>query len=232
MALGALGGGVISFLLNWLIFSRFIRHGLSRFAMVIVTIATGLICDNIIEAVVGPSFYSYKVPLERVHDIGGMLLTSQEIIVIAIAVVMMTATHVGLKYTRLGTAMRGLSANSSLARACGVPTARVVAVAWFASGVMAGIGAVALFLDTGAFGATTGSSFLVIVIAAAVLGGVGSAEGAVIGALVVGISTEIAASYWNADMQDVVAFLILIAVLLIRPQGIFSQVSSERTAVG
>jgi branched-chain amino acid transport system permease protein/neutral amino acid transport system permease protein len=232
MVLAALGGGVISVVMNWLIFSRFIRHGLSRFGMVIVTIATGLICDNTIQAVVGPSFYSYNVPLERVHDFGGILLTNQELIVIAIAIVMMTATHVGLKYTRLGTAMRGLSVNSSLARACGVPTRRVVAAAWFASGVMAGIGAVALFLDTGAFGATTGSEFLIIVIAAAVLGGVGSAEGAVVGALVVGIATELAAAYWRAELKDVVAFVILIVVLLVRPQGIFSQLSSERTAVG
>lgn len=232
MAAAALCGGIISVGLNWLIFSRFIRHGINRFGMVIVTIATGLICDNTIQAAVGPTFYSYNVSAGHAFDLAGMLLTGQELVVIAIAVVLMTATHLGLKHTRVGTAMRGLSVNSSLARACGVPTRRVVAVAWFASGVMAGIGAVALFLDTSTFASTTGSEFLIVVIAAAVLGGVGSAEGAVVGALVVGLATEIAAAYWNPELKDVAAFVVLILVLLVRPQGIFSQLSSERTAVG
>ncbi len=232
MAVAALCGGVISVALNWLIFSRFIRHGLNRFGMVIVTIATGLICDNTIQAVVGPTFYAYNVQPGKAFDLGGMLLTGQELVVIALAVVLMTGTHIGLKYTRLGTAMRGLSVNSSLARACGVPTRRVVALAWFVSGVMAGVGAVALFLDTSTFAATTGSEFLIIIIAAAVLGGIGSAEGAVVGALVVGLATEIAAAYWNPELKDVIAFAVLIVVLLVRPQGIISQLSSERTAVG
>ncbi len=232
MAIGALCGGVISVALNWLIFGRFIRHGISRFGMVIVTIATGLICDNTIQAFVGPTFYAYNAQPGKAFNLAGMLLTGQELIIIVIAAVMMTATHVGLKSTRLGAAMRGLSVNASLARACGVPTRRVVAVAWFASGVMAGIGSVALFLDTSTFAATTGSQFLIMVIAAAVLGGVGSAEGAVVGALVVGLATEITAAYWNPELKDVVAFVVLILVLLVRPQGMFSQLSSERTAVG
>jgi len=232
MAVAALSGGVISVAMNSLIFAPFIRHGLSRFAMVIVTIATGLMCENTIQAVVGPTFYSYTVPAEHAYNLGGLLLTAQQLVIIAIAVVLMTMTHLGLKYTRVGTAMRGLSVNTSLARACGIPTRRVVAVTWFASGVMAGIGSVALFLDTSTFSSTTGTDFLIVVIAAAVLGGVGSAEGAVVGALVVGLAIEIEAAYWNPELKEVTAFVVLILVLLLRPQGIFSQLASERTAVG
>lgn len=232
MVVAALSGGVISVAMNSLIFSPFIRHGLSRFAMVIVTIATGLMCENTIQAAVGPTFYSYTVPSEHAYNLAGLLLTAQQLVIIAIAVVLMTLTHLGLRHTRLGTAMRGLSVNTSLARACGIPTRRVVAVTWFASGVMAGIGSVALFLDTSTFSSTTGTDFLIVVIAAAVLGGVGSAEGAVVGALVVGLATEIEAAYWNPALKEVTAFVVLILVLLLRPQGIFSQLSSERTAVG
>ncbi len=136
--------------------------------------------------------------------------------------------QVALTYTRVGKAMRGLSANTSLARACGVPTQRVIALAWFVSGVLAGIGGVALFLDISTFTATTGSEFLIVIIAAAVLGGIGSPRGAVLGALVVGIVTEVGAAYWNAELKDVLAFGVLIVVLLVRPQGLFSRLATER----
>jgi branched-chain amino acid transport system permease protein/neutral amino acid transport system permease protein len=122
--------------------------------------------------------------------------------------------------------------NAPLARACGIPTRRVVAIAWFASGVMAGLGGVALFIETSTFSATTGSSFLILIIAAAVVGGIGSARGAVLGALVVGVVTEVGAAYWDPQLKDVLAFGVLIVVLLVRPQGLFSQLATEKAVVG
>jgi neutral amino acid transport system permease protein len=98
--------------------------------------------------------------------------------------------------------------------------------------VMAGLGGVALFLETSTFSATTGSDFLIVIIAAAVVGGIGSARGAVLGALVVGIVTEVGAAYWDPQLKDVLAFAVLIVVLLVRPQGLFSQLSTERVVVG
>ena len=142
----------------------------------------------------------------------------------------MVATQVGLKYTRIGKAMRGLSVNTPLARACGVPTRRVVATAWFASGVMAGVGGVAL-PDTSTFSATTGTDFLIVIIAAAVLGGIGSAQGALAGALIVGLVTEVGAAYWDPELKNVLAFVVLVIVILARPQA-SSQLSTERTVVG
>jgi branched-subunit amino acid ABC-type transport system permease component len=89
-----------------------------------------------------------------------------------------------------------------------------------------------LFLETSTFSATSGSDFLIVIIAAAVLGGVGSARGAVLGALIVGIVTEVGAAYWDPQLKDVQAFAVLIVVLLLRPQGIFSQLATERAVVG
>ena len=62
--------------------------------------------------------------------------------------------------------------------------------------------------------------------------GIGSARGAVLGALVVGIVTEVGAAYWDPQLKDVLAFAVLIVVLLVRPQGLFSQLSTERAVVG
>lgn len=228
IVIAALAGGVVSVAINELIYERFIRHGVNLFGMVIVTIAVALIIDRALQAGVGPSFFSYNAPPGKALRFADLALTGQELAIIGIAVVLTVLMQAALQYTRVGKAMRGLSVNPSLARACGIPTRRVVALAWFASGVLAGIGGVVLFLDISTFTALTGSEFLIIIIAAAVLGGVGSPRGAVLGALVVGIITEVGAAYWNAELKDVLAFGVLIIVLLVRPQGLFSQLATER----
>ena len=232
MVIAALCGGVISVLINTLLYGPFIRHGTTLFGMVIVTISTAVISDHVIEAAVGPSFFAYNAPAGKALHFADFLLTRQDLAVIGIAVAVTAVTQFVLQRTRLGKSMRGLSVNPSLARACGIPTRRVVAVAWFGSGVMAGLGGVTLFLETSTFSATTGSEFLILIIAAAVVGGVGSARGAVLGALVVGIVTEVGAAYWDPQLKDVLAFGVLIIVLLVRPQGLFSQLATERAVVG
>lgn len=228
MGVAALCGGLLSLAINELIYGPFIRHGLNLFGMVIVTISVGLIADHSLQAVVGPSFFSYNAPAGKAVNLAGFVLTRQELIIIGIAIVLTGLVQVALQRTRTGRAMRGLSVNPALARGCGVPVRRVIAIAWFVSGVLAAIGGVALFLDISTFTATTGSEFLIVIIAAAVLGGVGSPRGAILGALVVGIVTEVGAAYWNPELKDVLAFGVLIVVLLVRPQGLFSQLATER----
>ena len=232
MVIAALCGGVISVLMNTLLYGPFIRHGTTLFGMVIVTISTAVISDHVMEAAVGPTFFSYNAPAGRALHFADLLLTRQDLTIIGIAALLTLVTQLALGRTRLGKSMRGLSVNASLARACGIPTRRIVAIAWFASGVMAGIGGVALFLETSTFSATTGSDFLIVIIAAAVVGGIGSARGAVLGALVVGIVTEVGAAYWDPQLKDVLAFGVLIIVLLVRPQGLFAQLATERAVVG
>lgn len=231
MTVAALSGGLISLAVNELLYSPFIRHGLNLFGMVIVTISVAVISDHALQAAVGPSFFSYNAAPGKALHFADFVLTGQELIIVGIAAALTAITQAALQYTRLGKAMRGLSVNPSLARACGIPTRRVVALAWFASGVLAGVGGVALFLDISTFTATTGSEFLIVIIAAAVLGGIGSPRGAVLGALVVGMVTEVGAAYWNPQLKDVLAFGVLIAVLLARPQGLFAQLATERAVV-
>jgi branched-chain amino acid transport system permease protein/neutral amino acid transport system permease protein len=228
MVAAALCGGLLSLAINEFVYGPFIRHGLNLFGMVIVTISVGLICDHALQAAVGPSFFSYNAPAGKALHFADFVLTGQELVIIGVAIALTIVVQLTLQYTRLGKAMRGLSVNPALARACGIPVRRVIAVAWLVSGMLAGIGGVALFLDISTFTATTGSEFLIVIIAAAVLGGVGSPRGAVFGALIVGIVTEVGAAYWNPELKDVLAFGVLIAVLLVRPHGLFAQMATQR----
>jgi branched-chain amino acid transport system permease protein/neutral amino acid transport system permease protein len=130
--------------------------------------------------------------------------------------------------TRLGKAMRATATNPGLARSCGVATDRVIDAAWLLSGALCGIAGVALVLNTATFTEGTGASFLVPIIAAAVLGGIGQPYGAMLGAVTIGLATEVSAALINPAYKGVVAFAILIVVLLVRPQGILSEVASAK----
>jgi branched-subunit amino acid ABC-type transport system permease component len=158
-------------------------------------------------------------PPERPVHILGMVFAPRELIIMGLAAASMLGLHLLFRYTRIGKAMRATSDDGELARSVGIPTARVISVAWLLSGLLAGLAGVALAMDLGTFDANTGGSFLLIIVAAAVFGSVGEPYGAMIGALVIGIASEITAIY-DPGMKDVVAFGILVLVLLWRPAGL------------
>ena len=200
--------------------------------MVIVTIATALIIDRTTQAIVGPGFFSYVVGSSQAVRFADFVLTPEQIATIVLALAAMGTIHWLLRYTRMGKSMRALASNVSLARACGIPTRRVANIAWVTSGLLGGVAGVLLFIDTTTFSATSGSGFLIVVIAAAVVGGIGSPYGAMAGAFLVGVTSEVAAAYWNPELKDVVAFGLLAAILLVRPKGIFAEIATEKEVVG
>ena len=225
---GGLFGVVFSVALNRAVYSPFIRRGASLFTMIIVTIAVSLIIQNMLQAIFGPGFFSLHVPAgASVHALG-TVLTESQLIIVAIAVVAMLALHSLLRYTRLGKAMRATAADPELARNCGIRTGLVTDAAWLISGLFCGMAGFTLMVDFGSFQSTTGGAFLVPIVAAAVLGGVGHPYGAMLGALVVGVASQMSATLINPAYSDVTAFVILIAVLLVRPQGIISEVATSK----
>jgi branched-subunit amino acid ABC-type transport system permease component len=228
LLVGAVFGAIFSYLLNRFILVPFIRRGAKLFGMVIVTMALALIIENAILAIAGPTFFSYTLPHQSNVHIGSMVFTGSQLAIIALALVCMAAVHVVLRYTKLGIAMRATSAENSLARSCGIRTDRIIDVSWLISGAMCGLAGVTLFVNTTTFTSATANEFLVVIVAAAVLGGVGHAHGAMLGALVLGLATEISAAYINPSYKNVIALVILVIVLLIRPQGIFTEVATQR----
>jgi branched-chain amino acid transport system permease protein/neutral amino acid transport system permease protein len=220
---GAAFGAIASFLLNRLIYTPFLRRGTSLFGMVIVTLSVGVIIQNALLAIGGATFFTYQFNVgATVHPLGFDLSRSQ-LVIIAIAVVAMAVVALLLSQTRLGKAMRATAANVSLAKASGIATDRVVDAAWLISGLLCGLSGVVLVLNTTAFQSTTGSEFLIVIIAAAMLGGVGRPVGAMLGALVLGLVTEISAAYISPSYKELFAFVVLVIVLLVRPTGILSQ---------
>ncbi len=222
---GAVTGAVVSLALNRLIFRRFVRHGVNRFGMLIVTLWTGLILQNVLLAVFGPRFFSLQVSSGRLFTFfgqHGILLTGVQLISIGIAVAAVLIVAIGLRYTRVGMAMRALATNPNLAQSSGVPARKILDYTWIVSGIFCGLGGVVLALATGAFAQTTGEEFLVIIFAATVLGGVGRPVGAAVASLVLGIVMEVSALFIPPVLKELAAFALLLVVLIIRPGGLFS----------
>jgi len=225
LIVGAATGAVVSVAFNRLLFRRFVRHGINPFGMLIVTLWAGIILQNILLALFGPQFFSLSVSSGRLFDFfgpRGILLTSVQIISIGLAVAAVLIVAIGLRYTRVGMAMRALATNPNLAQSSGVPARKILDYTWVVSGIFCGLGGVVLALATGAFEQTTGEEFLVIIFAATVLGGVGRPVGAALASLVLGIVIEVSALFIPPSLKELVAFAVLLAVLVIRPSGLFS----------
>jgi branched-chain amino acid transport system permease protein/neutral amino acid transport system permease protein len=225
---GAAFGAVFSVLLNRGLYTPFVRRGTRLFGMIIVTIAVSLILQNSLLAIFGANFFSLKMARPSSVHIAGMVFTTVQLAIIGIAIVAMLLIHLLLRYTKLGKAMRATAADPELARNCGIATDRVVDIAWAISGTLCGLAGVILVMNVSAFTETTGAQFLIPIIAAAVLGGIGQPYGAMLGALVIGITSEVAAAVISPDYKDVVAFVILVIVLLARPQGILSEIATRK----
>jgi branched-subunit amino acid ABC-type transport system permease component len=225
LAAAAAGSGG-SVLLNQGIYTPFQRRGSVPITMVIVSLGMTLIIEFGLQAIVGGTSVSYTMSQGPTVKAGGLVLTAVQFVIIGLAVVVMAAVHGLLRYTKLGKAMRATSANRSLARNCGIRTARIVTVTWAITGALCGIAGTVFAINNGSFGATSADLFLVVILAAVFLGGPGSAYGAMLGALIIGLATEISAAYINPSYKDVIAFAVLLIMLAVRPSGLLGTAAS------
>jgi branched-chain amino acid transport system permease protein/neutral amino acid transport system permease protein len=222
LAIASVGIALASVLFNRLLIAPLRRRGTGFVGVVIVTVAAGIIIQYCIVAIAGPDTVSYGQQAGSTVRGAGLVLTTTQLIIIAMTVVLMFALHLLLTRTQLGRAMRATSANPVVARSCGIRTERIIDVTWLISGALCGAAGVALAVTTVTFDFTLGPTFLIYMIAAAVLGGIGQPYGAMLGGLVVGVGTQVAAAYTSPAYQDVYAFGLLILMLLIRPRGLLA----------
>lgn len=222
MFISALCTAVISYLVNKVVFQPFIKRKSPLLILLVVSIGLSLFLMNSVQAVAGPNFQQYSASAGGIFYLGPMIFTTQQIVIIAVAAILMTAVHLLLRYTKIGKAMRAISDDPDLARTSGISVGIITDFTWLLSGFLAGIAGVVLAINVNSFTPALGSEFLFIIFAAVILGGIGRPYGAMLGALIIGLVTEISASFMDSAYKTVVAFLILIIVLLFRPQGILS----------
>lgn len=230
LLVGALWGALLSFLLNRFLYGPFQRKGTSHIGLVIISLAAGIMTSNLLLAIAGSDNVSYTQSPGPTYHIVGMILTAEQLAIIAIAVVLMLTIHGLLTYTRLGKAMRATAANPTLARNCGIPTGRVIDIVWILTGLMCGLAGTIAAMNSDSFAVANGSGFLITILAAAVLGGAGQPYGAMIGAVIIGVVTEMSAAILSPEYKAVVAFVILVTVMVLRPRGLLAKFGAAASA--
>ena len=193
----------------------------------IVSIALNLALENALRFGFGSDLYSYDLPIARDVRFGEIRVGPQQLNNLGIALIIAIALAAFFAATRWGKAMRAVADNVDLARLKGIDPQRLSNLATFLGMGQAGIGGALLAIDT-SVDPSTGSRLLLIVFAASVLGGMTSLPGAVLGALLIGVFSEVSLSVVPPVYQSAMAFVAILAVLLVRPNGLFSGISGVR----
>ena len=208
--------------MNQTVIRGFQKRGTRNIIILVVTAAVSLILQNSILAIYGGAPVEFKLPSTQPSQYGPFRWTERDIQIMVSAVVVMLSVHFILRYTKFGKSQRAVSDDPQLARVTGIDAERVINLTWLWSGAMTGFAGFILAVSVGAFDPSFGFSFLLVILAAAVVGGIGQAYGAMLGALLIGLTMEISAVYISSEYKVVVAFVLLIVMLLIRPSGIIA----------
>ncbi len=156
-------------------------------------------------------------------DLGPWHLGSLQLAVMLIGLATILLTGLGLRYTRLGKEMRAVADNIALAEVTGIDTRRTIRMTWLMSGGLAALAGILYAAAIGSINPNFGFTILLSLFAAAVLGGIGNAYGALAGGIVIGLSQEWATLFFNPRWKPAVGFAILILTLLLMPRGIFGR---------
>jgi neutral amino acid transport system permease protein len=203
-----------------------IKH-LGPAILLISSVGVAFVLHGITEAFIGVGVRSFQIPRLDALPIGGVFVAPYRIVLLGIAAAITIGLALFLNKTRIGKSIRAMSINRDLAASRGIDIAAASRATWLVTGVLAGIGGVAL----GVLGTlTTDIAFdqILVILAVAIVAGLGSLYGVIIAAFIVGLAMDLSQLVLPGGYRPVIAFAIVIVVLLIRPQGVAGNV--ERTA--
>lgn len=221
--IGVAFGGFFGWALNAGIFSKLRRRGIGLVTQMVLTVGLSILLRNFFLSRFGGRTRPYReFTLQRAWDIGPVSITPRDTVVSILSLLILVTVALALRYTRLGKATRAVSDNPDLASATGIDSERVIRLVWILGGALAAIGGVFRGLDEQA-SFDMGSRLLFLMFAGITLGGLGSAFGALVGGFVVGIMVEVASLVVPTELKATPALVVLILVLLFRPQGILGK---------
>jgi branched-subunit amino acid ABC-type transport system permease component len=219
-ALAVLSVAILMVLMNQFLVQPLGRRGVRLFDLLVVGFGVGAIVEYTIQAIYGTTFFHITVAGTTPLSFAGLKLTASEVVIICIAVVLMLLLHLLLSRTDLGRAIRAVSVNPTLAQSCGVRIAVVLNASWFLSGLMCGLAGLVLAFNTAVFNSGTAITYFPYILAVAMVGGIGSAYGAMAAAVLVGLVSEWV-SIVNPYFGVMAALLAAGLVALFRPEGLF-----------
>jgi branched-chain amino acid transport system permease protein len=221
---------LIAILLGPLIERTLLRwtYGRSEALQILVTFGLFLILEDAQKLIFGVQPYSFDAPMQilGITQIGGIVYLNYQLLLIAMAVVVAVGLRLILKHTRIGKLIVTVVSDQELAQTLGINSSRVFILAFSIGVFLAALGG-ALASPTVGVAPGLGSETIVLAFAVAAIGGLGQIEGAALAAILVGL-TRSAAIYFAPEFQPVAPYLVMLAVLLVRPYGLFGSVGLRR----
>lgn len=199
------------------------KRGLANTQLMIVTIGLSISLQYVFQFFIGAKTVRIDQANPVTVPIGPITLSEQSLWAMLISVVVIILVGLFLLRSRVGRATRAVSDNPSLAAASGIDVDRIIRLVWTLSAGLAGLAGIMLGLVLNGISWQTGMQLLLLMFAAVTLGGLGTAFGAFVGAMIIGMVVELTNLVLPGDFKYATALLILILVLLIRPQGIFGR---------
>jgi branched-chain amino acid transport system permease protein len=215
-------GAALGWLLNRVVFRTARDAGVSLLAQMVMTIGLSILLRYTFVYFFGSAYRSYsQYGAQRANVFLGLELTTRDAVAMLVSIVILVGVGIGLTLTRTGRAMRAVSDNRDLAESSGINVERVIAQVWMFGGALAALSGVFFGFDSVKW--ELGARILLLVFAAVTLGGLGTAFGALVGALIVGVAINWSTLVIDTELKNMTAMLVLILALLLRPQGILGK---------
>jgi branched-chain amino acid transport system permease protein len=200
-----------------------------RLTPLITAIGVSLFLQNAAMLAFTPNPRPYPPILKEVRfELGGVIVTNVKLTIFVVAIALMVGLHWFIQRTWTGKAMRAVSTNLDAARLMGIDTDSIIRATFAVGSALAAAGGILFGLDqitiNPLMGVLTGLKAFV----AAVLGGIGNIRGAVLGGLLIGLAEQLTAGYLSPDYRDAITFVILIVILILRPEGLLGVVRPEK----
>lgn len=216
-------GAVFGYLIDKGLWGPLRRRGTGLIAALVVSIGLSLVMRYLYLYFIGGSSRSYaQYATQQPLSLGPISIPPRDLIIMGLSTLVLTAVGIALIKTRLGKATRAVADNPSLAATSGIDVERVINLVWVLGTALAVLGGVFLALSQ-QVSYLLGFQILLLLFAGVTLGGLGTAFGALVGSLVIGIFTQMSTLVIPAELQNVGALVVLILILVVRPQGILGR---------
>lgn len=214
--------GFISILIDKILYDPLRKRKSSAVILSMASLGVSFIIQMIVIIIWGADSLFYRPGvIRRALELPlNIKIRPDQIFIIFAVLFFISSLHLFLKHTRIGKAMRATADNPELARITGIETKNIIRLTWAIGGAMAAMGGILYGIDVQLHPAM-GWGFLLPLFAATILGGIGNMYGAMIGGLVLGVVQQLSISFLLPTYKPAVAFIIMILILLVRPQGIF-----------
>jgi neutral amino acid transport system permease protein len=214
---------MVAVLLDRIMWEPMRRAQTSTLQLFLVATGLALVLRHLVQFFAGGQVRSVGLDTTSSINVGPWHLGSLQLVVMLVGLVTIVLTGIGLRYTRLGKEMRAVSDNIALAEVTGIDTRRTIRATWLVAGALAALAGILYAASIGTINPNFGFTILLSLFAAAVLGGIGNAYGALAGGIVIGLSQEWSTLFFNPRWKPAIGFAILILTLLLMPRGIFGR---------